>query len=349
MIIDTQNGWPKATEAKRKSNNMHRRHVFQAALGIATGTALASKPVITQAQSAYPSRTVTLVVPWAPGGSQDTLARVLIEPLSAQLGQAVVVDNRPGASGTVGSGTVARSRPDGHTLLMGSSSTFAMAPHLYQLPYDNDRAFGAAGLIASMPILMLVPSSFPAKSVKEFIDLARRPAARLSYASSGVGSSTHLATEMFLQMAQLEVQDVTYRGGGPAVQGMLTGETQMTFQTAATVLGFMKSGDLRALAVASPARISFLPDIPTFAESGLTDFEVVENIALLAPEGTPQPILQQVNAAVAKVMALPQVQAKLTELAITPTVRPPAEFAAFATAESAKWRDLIRARNIRVQ
>jgi tripartite-type tricarboxylate transporter receptor subunit TctC len=336
------------SHAQERSSKMNRRTLMQGLLGL---TALAALPhqALAQAADAFPNRTVTLVVPWAPGGSQDTLARVLAEPLSAELGQTVVVDNRPGASGTVGSGMVARAKPDGYTLLMGSSSTYAMAPHLYQLGYDNERAFSPAGLVASMPILMLVPGKSAANSVQDFVAMARKPNSGLSYASSGVGSSTHLATEMFLQMAGVEVQEVTYKGGGPAVQGLLTGETQMTFQTAATVLGFMRTGDLKALAVASPARIGFMPDIPTFAESGLTDFEVVENIAMLAPAGTPDAVLQRINTALAKVMVLPRVQAKLTELAINPTIRPPAEFPAFAAEENAKWRDLIKARNIRVQ
>ncbi|WP_235951836.1 Bug family tripartite tricarboxylate transporter substrate binding protein [Falsiroseomonas algicola] len=322
---------------------MKKRTLVQAAIGLLSMTAVAA------AQPAWPTRTVTLVVPWAPGGSQDALGRVIAAPLSAELGQQVVVDNRAGATGTIGSATVARARPDGYTLLMGSTSTYAMAPHLVQVPYDNDRAFAPVGHIAAMPILMLVPAALPVRDVAGFIALARQPNARLSYASSGTGSSTHLATEMFLQMAGIEVPDVAYRGGGPAVQGMLTGETQMTFQTAATVLGLMRSGDLRALAVATRDRIPFTPDLPTFAEAGFPNFEVVENIALLAPAGTPAPILSRLNQAMERVMATAEVRQRLNDLAIIPGVRSPDAFTPAAAAESATWRELIRARNIRVQ
>jgi tripartite-type tricarboxylate transporter receptor subunit TctC len=328
---------------------MRKRNWLRAAFGLLSATMMATGPLPVAAQPAWPTRTVTLVVPWAPGGSQDALARVIAGPLSAELGQQVVVDNRAGATGTIGTATVARSRPDGYTLLMGSTSTYAMAPHLVQVPYDNDRAFAAVGHIAAMPILMLVPAALPVRDVAGFIALARQPGARLSYASSGTGSSTHLATEMFLQMVGIEVPDVAYRGGGPAVQGMLTGETQMTFQTAATVLGLMRSGDLRAIAVATRERIPFTPDLPTFAETGFPDFEVVENIALLAPAGTPAPILARLNEAMQRVMASPGVQARLNDLAIIPAVRSPDAFAAAAAEESAKWRELIRVRNIRVQ
>ena len=325
---------------------MKKRSLIKAALGLLP---MVTAALPAAAQPAWPTRTVTLVVPWAPGGSQDALGRVIAGPLSAELGQQVVVDNRAGATGTIGSATVARARSDGYTLLMGSTSTYAMAPHLVQVPYDNDRAFAAVGHIAAMPILMLVPAALPVRDVAGFIALARQPNARLSYASSGTGSSTHLATEMFLQMAGIEVPDVAYRGGGPAVQGMLTGETQMTFQTAATVLGLMRSGDLRALAVATRDRIPFTPDLPTFAEAGFPNFEVVENIALLAPAGTPAPILSRLNQAMDRVMATAEVRQRLNDLAIIPGVRSPDAFTSAAAAESATWRELIRARNIRVQ
>src|SRR5688500_3379350 len=176
---------------------MDRRTFGKAAPGLLAAAPLRPGARPATAQAGFPTRPVTLVVPWAAGGSQDTLMRVLAGPLSAELGQSVAVDNRGGASSTIGSATGARARPDGHTLLVGSSSTFAMAPHFYQLPYDNERAFAAAGLIASMPILMLVPNALPARDVAGFVALARRPGARLSYASSGIGSSTHLATEIF--------------------------------------------------------------------------------------------------------------------------------------------------------
>jgi tripartite-type tricarboxylate transporter receptor subunit TctC len=327
---------------------LNRRALGAATLGFAAGGALATHRSAA-AQSEYPSRPVTIAVPFPAGGSTDAVARILAQRLSTDLGQPFVVDNRPGANGTIGSATVARARPDGYTLLLTPNSSYAMGAHLYPLTYDNERAFIGIGLIASMPIFMVVARSVPAQTLQEFVALAKRPDARLFYANSGTGSSTHLATEMFFQMAGIELPDVGYRGGGPALQGVLQGEAQMVFQAASGVVAFMQTGDVRALAVTTRERSPLAPEVPTFAESGFPGYEVVEHIAMFAPAGTPEPIVRRVNAAVAAAMGNPEVAERLRLLAVTPTVGTVDEFPAYFAAENAKWREVIRSRNIRVQ
>jgi tripartite-type tricarboxylate transporter receptor subunit TctC len=259
------------------------------------------------------------------------------------------VDNRTGANGTIGFASVARARPDGYTVLVGTVSTYAMAPHLYQLPYDNARAFTGIGLIAAMPIILVVPKASPARTLAEFIELAKKPGSKMAYANSGSGSSTHLATELFLQSAGIDMPDVGYRGGAPAVQGTLTGEAQMVMQAASGLIPLMQSGDLRALAISSRERSPIAPDVPTFREQGFPDYEVLEHIALIAPAGTPDPIVRRLGAAARAAVEAPETRERLAALGVTPDVRPPEDWPAYFEAENAKWREVIRARNIRVQ
>jgi tripartite-type tricarboxylate transporter receptor subunit TctC len=314
--------------------------------------ALAALPLLPEAagaQEAWPSRPVTLVVPWAAGGSTDAVARILAAKLSSDTGRSFVVDNRTGANGTIGFASVARARPDGYTLLVSTVSTYAMAPHLMQLPYDNEKGFVGIGLIASMPIIMVVNKNFPARTLAEFIALAKRPNSNLTYANSGTGSSTHLATELFLQAAGLELADVGYRGGAPAVQGVLANETPMVFQAASGVLPLIQSGDLRALAITSRERSPVAPEIPTFREQGFPDYEVMEHVALQAPAGLPDDILRRAHAAAKAAMEAPDTRERLAALSVVPTVGTPEEWPAYFAAENAKWRDVIRSRNIRIQ
>jgi len=302
-----------------------------------------------RAQSDWPSRPVTLVVPWAAGGSTDAVARILAQRLSQDTGRSFVVDNRTGANGTIGFNSVARSRPDGHTLLVSTVSTYAMAPWLMQLPYDNERDLTGIGLLASMPIIMVVNPRFPARSLAEFVEMARRPGHGITYANSGTGSSTHLATELFLREARLEIADIGYRGGAPAVQAVLANETPMVFQAASGILPHIQSGALRALAIATRERSSLTPDIPTFAEQGFPGVEVVEHIALQAPAGTPEAVIRRMNALARAALEAPETRERLAALAVVPTVGSPEAWPAYFAAENAKWREVIRARNIRVQ
>jgi tripartite-type tricarboxylate transporter receptor subunit TctC len=310
--------------------------------------ALPTLPALAQGE-AWPSRPVTLVVPWAAGGSTDAVARILAARLTTDLNRPFVVDNRTGANGTIGFASVARARPDGYTLLVGTISTYAMAPHLYQLPYDNERAFTGIGLIAAMPIILVVPKAFPARTLAEFVELAKRPGSRITYANSGSGSSTHLATELFLQAAGLDIPDVGYRGGAPAVQGVLANEAQMVMQAASGLVPLIQSGELRPLAISSRERSPVAPEIPTFREQGFPDYEVLEHIALLAPAGTPADIIRRMSEATRTAMEAPETRERLAALGVTPQVEPPEAWPAYFTAENARWREVIRARNIRVQ
>ncbi|WP_458095841.1 Bug family tripartite tricarboxylate transporter substrate binding protein [Roseomonas sp. WA12] len=297
----------------------------------------------------YPDRPVTLVVPWAAGGSTDAVARILAARLSQDTGRSFVIDNRAGANGTIGFASVARARPDGHTLLVGTISTYAMAPHLYQLPYDNDRAFTGIGLIAAQPMILVVPKNSPARTLTEFVGLAKRPGSTMTYANSGTGSSTHLATELFLQAAGIRMNDVGYRAGAPAVQATMQGEVSMVIQAASGLLPLIQSGELRALAISSRDRSPVAPAIPTFREQGYPDYEAVEHIALLGPAGMPAPIVARANELARTAMTAPETRDRLGALAVTPETQRPEEWDAYNAAENAKWRGVIRERNIMVQ
>ena len=314
--------------------------------------ALAALPTLAgraSAQEAWPNRPVTLVVPWAAGGSTDAVARILAQRLTQDTGRSFVVDNRTGANGTIGFNSVARARPDGTTLLVSTVSTYAMAPWLLQLPYDNERDFTGIGLLAAMPIIMVVNKDFPARSLAEFVEMARRPDHRITYANSGTGSSTHLATELFLQEARLTIPDIGYRGGAPAVQAVLANETPMVFQAASGILPHIQSGAFRALGVASRERSPLAPEIPTFAEQGFPGVVVEEHIALQGPAGLPADIVRRANEVARAALEAPETRQRLATLAVVPMVGTPEAWPAYFAAENAKWRDMVRARNIRIQ
>lgn len=333
-----------------------RRSIASAALGLlggaTTATAIIGRAPKAQAQeaaTAFPSRAVSVVVPWAAGGSTDAFMRVLGARLSTDLGRPFVIDNRTGASGTIGMASAVRARPDGYTVIVAPNSTYAIAPSLYQLQYDTARDFVGVGLLATMPIFALVPRNSPVRSIADYIARVKQPGHREVYANPGSGSTPHLAAEMFLQLAGIEVPDVGYRGGAPAVLGVLAGEAGFIFQPVSSVISHMQSGDLRPLAVASLQRSPVAPDVPTFAELGFPGFEVMEHIAMLAPAGTPPAILARLNAASKAAMDVPEVRERMATLGVTPDVRPPEAWPAYLTAETAKWREVIRSRNIRLQ
>jgi tripartite-type tricarboxylate transporter receptor subunit TctC len=308
-------------------------------------------PALARAQegSDWPNRPVTIIVPWPPGGPTDTFARVLAARLSQDTGKAFVIDNRGGANGTIGMTSAARAKPDGYTFVFAPNSTYAVAPHLYQTGYNQERDFVGVGLLGSMPLFMLVPRSSPVRSVAEYVSLAKEAPAPKVYANAGVGATSHLATELLLQMAGIQVTEVGYRGGGPAIQGVLAGEADMFFMPAAAVMSFIQNGDLRPLANTMRVRTPLAPEVPTFEELGYQGFEVVEHAGLMAPAGTPPAMLQRMNAACAKALAAPELKPRLDAIAVTPDVRPVLEWPAYFAAESAKWRDFVRARNIRIQ
>jgi len=300
---------------------------------------------------AFPAgRAVTVVVAWAPGGSTDFVARVLAQQLSKELNGNVVVDNRPGASGTIGHASVARARPDGYTLLLGVNSTYAMSRHLFpQRGYDDDRAFAPIGRIAVSPIFLCVNPGVGVRDIAGLVAKAKAEPGRMSYGSSGAGSSAHLATELFLRAAGIDIQNVTYRGGAPAVQALITNEVQVAFVDAVTALPLMAANQIAALGVSSLERNPLAPNVPTIAESGFPGFEATTDWALLAPANTPAPIIQKLHAATVKAMQSAEVVERLRQNSIIPTVGSPDEFTAYLTAESGKWGELIRSRGITLE
>lgn len=318
-----------------------RRGLGAAALGLA-----GARQALAQDAARGP---VTIIVPWAPGGSADTLARLLAQKLSQDLGQSFVVENRPGASGIIGHAAVARARPDGSTILFAASATYAMVPHLLPLPYDNATAFAPIGLILSTPLVVCVSPRLGVTDLQGLVARAKAAPGRLSYGSAGAGSTTHLATEMLIGMAGIEVTEVPYRGNAPALQAVLAGEVQFTSVDAPVALPFVRAGELRAVAVTTRGRSPLLPEVPSIAEAGYPDYECATEFALLAPAGTPPAVIARLQAAVAAALGAPDMQEKLAQQAVVASIGTSAEFPGYLARENARWSRLIRERNIRVQ
>ena len=301
-----------------------------------------------QAQT-FPSRPVTLVVPFPPGGGTDTGARLIAQKLSAKWGQQVLVDNKGGAAGQIGADLVAKSKPDGYTILMGNIGTQAINPSLYpKLPYDADKAFAPISLVAELPLAMMVNPGVAAKTAQEFIALARSQPGRLSYSSSGAGGAPHLAAEMFKQGSGSFIVHVPYRGGGPAISDLLAGHVQLSFMTVLEASGHIKAGRLRALAVTSDKRVPALPDVPALAEGTLPGFNSISWIGLLAPAGTPKDIVEKISADVRDIVASDEVKSRLTELGGVPRANTPAQFAQMIDSDRKRYAQIIRDRKITV-
>lgn len=301
------------------------------------------------AQSAWPSRAINIIVPFGPGGGTDILARLLAQHLAPALGQSVVVDNRAGATGTVGMAALARSRPDGYTLAVAPNGTFAMAPPLLSLPYDNDRAFAPIGLLATNAMFVCVHPQAPWRSLAELLDAARAQPGQLTYASSGAGATNHLGVELMLDMSSTQMTHVSYRSAAQAAQAVMTREAAISLADAAVALPYLRSGELRALAVTSVERSSKMPDVPTVAESGLAGYRATVDLGLFAPAGTPQPILDRLADEARRAMLSDEMKSRLDSLAMDAIGGRPAEFAAYQAGESRKWAELIRRRNIRLE
>ncbi|UFN47684.1 tripartite tricarboxylate transporter substrate binding protein [Roseomonas sp. OT10] len=323
-----------------------RRSFGTSALALMTGAA-ATRPAL--AQPGYPARQVTVVIPFAAGGATDIVGRVLAQRLSTTLGQPFVPDNRAGAGGIVGSGLVARARPDGYTLLVSPNSTYAMAALLYRTPYDNDTAFTPISLLASNCQAVCVRADSPLRTLADLAAAARAEPRKISYGSGGIGVVNHLSAELFAQRSGVEMLHAPYRGGGPAAQAVLTGEITLSFVDLVTCIPFLRDGAMRALAVTSLERSPHLPDVPTIAESGLPGYQVNSDLALFAPAGLQTPILARLAEATAEAMRSDEVRERLLPLAIEPVGGTPAEFPAYFAAETSKWRQVIRERNITVE
>jgi tripartite-type tricarboxylate transporter receptor subunit TctC len=309
--------------------------------------ALASVAGSVLAQSAYPNKAVTIVVPFPPGGGSDTGARLVGQKLSLKWGQPVLVENKGGAAGQLGADSVAKAKPDGYTILMGNIGTQAINPALYKkLPYDPDKAFAPISMVAELPLAMMVHPSVPAKTTKEFITLAKSEPGKLNYSSSGAGGGPHLAAEMFKDATGTFIVHVPYRGGGPAIADLLGGNVQLSFMTVLEASGHIKAGKLKALAVTSNQRVAALPDVPTLSESGVPGFNSISWIGLLAPAGTPAAVVEKISADVREVVAMPEIKNRLIELGGVPQATTPSEFSKIINDDRKRYAKIIKDRGI---
>jgi tripartite-type tricarboxylate transporter receptor subunit TctC len=295
-----------------------------------------------QAQPApWPGRPVKIVVTFPPGGAPDTLARILADKWGKALGQTVTVENKPGAGGNIGADFVAKSAPDGSTLLVGTVGTHAINPSLYaNIPYNNIRDFTPITFLASTPNLLVVNNAVPARTVKELIELAKKQP--LTFGSSGSGTSIHLSGELFNTLAGVKMQHIPYKGRAQAVPDLIGGSISMIFDNMPSVLPLVQAGTVRAIAVTSAQRSPAAPNIPTIAESGLPQFEATSWFALLGPAGMPREMQLRINAETAKVLALPDVKEKLAPLGLDPAPGTPEALAALIQAETLKWSRVVK-------
>ena len=302
-----------------------------------------------QAPAAFPSKPITLVVTYPPGGGADAMARLLAPRLSEALGRNVIVENKPGASGQIGAAAVAKATPDGHTLMLDASS-FAVNPALYsKLPYDTDKAFRPIGVIALFPNVLLVNAQFPAKSVAELIAAARVRKDAVAFASSGNGSAQHLAGAMFESAAKVEMAHIPYKGGGPALNDVIGGQVPVFFGNLASTLGHIQGGKLRALAVTSAKRSAILPDVPTLAEAGVAGAEVYEWTVLLAPAGTPDAAMAKLSVALQKAMESPEVKTRIAQLGGEIQKGGPDAAQAFVRSQMSLWAKVVKERGIALE
>ena len=296
----------------------------------------------------YPTRPVRLVVPFAPGGSTDIVGRLLAEKLRDAWGQTVIVDNRAGAGGVVGAEIVARANPDGYTLLLPSGSILTAHKYMYKLPFDPDTAFLPITNVVRAPQVVLVPAASPAKTIKDLIALAEGKPDALKYGSAGVGSQIHLGAEMLLYAAKITGIHVPFKGGGPALAALASGEIQLVVPNLPSGMTLIKTGRGRAIAVTGKARSEQLPDVPTVAET-IAGFETEGWFGLVAPAGTPAPIVTAIHSATVKILRDPQNKPRLEALGMSPVGNSPAEFSRAIHAEAKIWKQVVRERRLAVQ
>ena len=296
----------------------------------------------------YPARTVRVIVPFAPGGGTDIVARILGQHLSQRLAQSFVIENRPAGSGIVGADLVAKAPADGYTLLFAFSSLSSSAKLFSQLPYDPVRDFAPVALATTSPLLAVVPASLPARNIAEFIAHARAHPGKLNYGSSGPGSSPHLATELFISMTGASMTHIAYKGIAPAVTALLADEVQFSLVPIAVGMPHVRSGKLRALGVAGQSRSSATPEVPTIAESGLPGFEVIGWWGVLAPAKTPRPAVDLINREIRGALDLPEVRRTLLDQGMDPAGGTPEQFGALIKADMDKWGEIGRRLGVRL-
>jgi tripartite-type tricarboxylate transporter receptor subunit TctC len=297
----------------------------------------------------YPQKPIRLIIPFAPGGSNDIIGRLLAARLTETLGQQVIPDNRAGAGGSIGAELAAKSPPDGYTLVIGHIGTLSVNPTLYKkLAYNPVTDFAPISTIAKVANIMVVHPSVPAKSVQELIALAKRRPGTLTYGSGGTGGAGHLATEYFKLMAKVDITHVPYKGTGPALVDLIAGQTQLVFAGAPGIVGHMKANRLRALGVSTARRLAVFPDVPTIAEAGVPGYEATQWYGLLAPAGTPAPIVDKLNREIASWVQTKALQERLVADGSEPFTTKPDEFLAFVKSEIARWAPVIQSAHISV-
>jgi tripartite-type tricarboxylate transporter receptor subunit TctC len=318
-----------------------RKSLVALCLGLAAGSAWAQ---------AYPSKPVRMIVGFPPGGGTDVVARVISHKISEWWGQAVTVENRAGATGTIGADLVAKSAADGYTLIMGHVNSHAIAPNLFaKLPYDPIRDFAAVAYVGYVPNVLAVHPSVNVKSVKELVALARSQPGKMNYASSGNGSTQHLAGELFKQLTGTDIVHVPYKGSGDAIKDLLGGVVAMNFDTMPPVLPHIQAGKLRGLAISTPMRLAQLPEVPTFLEEGITGFDVANWYGVMAPAATPRDLVTKLNADINKAMQVPEVRQRLEAVGTQLREQSAAEFEAYMKSEVAKYSKLIKAIGVKVE
>ncbi len=316
---------------------MHRQTLTALLLG-----AILITPLTAAAQQ-YPTKAIRFVVPFAPGGGTDIIGRVVAQALNDALGQPVVVDNRGGAGSTLGTEIVAKSPADGYTILFGNISLAFNATLYTKLRYDTIRDLAPISLSAVQPNILVIHPGLPAKNLKEFIELARANPGKYNYASAGTGSGTHLAAELLKLQTKIDIVHVPYKGTGPALTDLLGGQINMMVSTFASALPHVKSGRMRALGVTTVKRSPAAPDVPTLIEGGVAGYDYSTWYGLLAPAGTPKPIIDMLNASNRKVLARDDIKQKLESQGVDPIVNTPAEFSAYMKSETEKWGKVVKA------
>ncbi|MGB8038331.1 MAG: tripartite tricarboxylate transporter substrate binding protein [Pseudolabrys sp.] len=320
---------------------------FATAAALMLATMLAA---ISAAAADYPARTVTLVVPYPPGGGVDAMARVVAAKLSEAMHAQFIVDNRPGAGGTIGTRAVAQAAPDGYTLLLGHTGTISINPSLYaHAGYDPRKDFAPIGLVASMPVALLANPSFPAKSIAEFIAMAKKDPGKFNLGTSALGTGGYMCAELFKAEAGINVAIIPYKGTAPVMNDLLGGHVPIAFGVLPPALGNIAAGKLRAVAVTSKKRFSLLPDVPTFDESGLPGFEAVLHYGLLAPAGTPKEIVDRLSEEVRQLVDTPEVRKQIHNEGGDPMTSTPAEYAADIDREETKWSGLVKKLGLKVE
>jgi tripartite-type tricarboxylate transporter receptor subunit TctC len=302
---------------------------------------------LAQAQS-WPTKPIKLIVPYPPGGGTDVIARIVQEPLAKELGQQVIIDNRGGAGGSIGSALAAQSPSDGYTILFTLSS-HTINPAIYtKLPFDTEKDFSSVVTVASLPQILVANPNFPAKTVKEVIEMAKAKPGSISYASVGNGSPGHLAGAMMASDAGVDMTHIPYRGGGPAVTDVMAGQVPLLWVSIPAAAQFVKAGKLRALAVSTVKRSAVFPDVPTMVESGFKGFEVDSWYAMFVPAKTPQAIIDRINKAAVNVLAQPEVKEKLLGQGAEAVGDTPAQLSGVVKKEIAKWKQVVKSANIKV-